>query len=85
MSGSVPLEFSEEDEDFLGGRVGALLDASVPLRMQREGSSASRGTFRDNGVSVDSLLFASRASVNIDDDVVETVDEGVGFRRMLFL
>ena len=44
MSGSALLEFDEEDEDFLRGGVGALLDAPVPLSKQREGSSASRGT-----------------------------------------
>ena len=44
VSGSLPLECDEEDEDFLRGGVGALLDAPVPLSKQREGSSASRGT-----------------------------------------
>jgi hypothetical protein len=58
------LEFDEEDEDFLRGGAGALLDAPVPLPKQREGSSASRGTSRDDGVSVDSSLSASSASVN---------------------
>ena len=54
----------------MGGGVGA-----YPLPKQREGSSTSRGTSRDNEVSVESSLSASSASVNIDDDVVGTVDE----------
>jgi hypothetical protein len=70
VSGSVPLEFDEEDGNFLGGGVGALFDVPVPLPQQREGSSASPGTSRYDGVSVDSSLSASSASVNIYDDVV---------------
>ena len=77
VSGSVPLEFDEEDEDFLGGGVGALLDALEPVPKQRESSDVSRGTSRDDRVSVDSSLSASSASVNIDDDVVGTVDEDI--------
>jgi hypothetical protein len=61
----------------LGVGVGTLLDAPVPLPKQREASSESRGTSRDDGVSVDSSLSASSASVNIDDDVVGTVDEEI--------
>jgi hypothetical protein len=61
VSGSVPLEFNV----FLGGGVGALFDVPVPLPKQCEGSSASSGTSRDDGVSVDSSLSASTASVNI--------------------
>ena len=72
------MEFDEEDEDFLRGGVGALLDAPVLLSKQREGSSASRGTSRDDGVTLESSLSASSARVNIDDDdVVRTVDEDI--------
>ncbi|KIJ92643.1 hypothetical protein K443DRAFT_13448 [Laccaria amethystina LaAM-08-1] len=49
VSGSVPLEFDEEDGNFLGGGVGALFDVPVPLPQQREGSSASPGTSRYDG------------------------------------
>jgi hypothetical protein len=62
--GSVPLELDEEDEGFLRGGVGALLDAPVPFSKQRESSNASRGTSRDNGVSADSSPSACSASVN---------------------
>lgn len=68
VSGSVPLEFDKEDEDFLGGGVcEALLDAPVPVPKQRDGSSVWQGTSRDDAMSVDSSLSASSASVNIDD------------------
>jgi len=79
ISGSIPLEFGGEDEDFLGGGVGTLLDAPVGLPKQRELESlnALRGTSRDDEMSVDSSLSASSASVNINGDVVGTTDEDI--------
>jgi hypothetical protein len=71
------LEFDEEDEDFW--ELGLALcwmrqyrfQSNVKLIVNRGGTS------RDDGVSVDSLLSPSTASVNTDDDVVGTVDEEI--------
>ena len=65
--------FDEEDGDFLGGGVGALLDVAVPLSKQREGSSVSRGTYRDDGERALVALYLS--SINITDDIVGTVED----------
>ena len=65
--------FDEEDGDFLGGGVGALLDVAVPLSKQRESSSVSRGTYRDDGVRA--LVALCLSSINIDDDIVGTVED----------
>ena len=68
------MEFDEEDEDFWEVGLALCWTRQYPLPKQREGSSASRGTSRDDGVSVDSSLSASSASVNMDNDAVGTVD-----------
>ena len=65
--------FDEQDGDFLGGGVGALLDVAVPLSKQREGSSVSRGTYRDDGERALVALYLS--SINITDDIVGTVED----------
>ena len=65
--------FDEEDGEFLGGGLGALLDVAVPHSKQREGSSVSRGTYRGDGVGA--LVALCLSSTNIDDDIVGTVED----------
>ena len=57
----------------MGGGVGALLDVAVSLSKQREGSSVSRGTYKDDGERA--LVALRLSSINIDDDIVGTVED----------
>ena len=78
LSGPVPLEFDEEDEDFLSRDSAAL---EIPLLPGDEGTT-TREPSRDGGASAaDSASIITPASSSthqlLDADVVGTVDEEI--------
>jgi len=78
LSGPVPLEFDEEDEDFLA-RDSAL---EIQPHPHGAGDATSPGDFRDGGASAaDSASIITPASSSthqlLDADVVGTVDEEI--------
>ena len=85
LSGPVPLEFDEEDEDFLS-RDSAALEIPIPSHSGAGGvggeGTTSRDASRDGGASAaDSASIVTPASSSthqlLDADVVGTVDEEI--------
>jgi hypothetical protein len=76
VSGSVPLKFDEEDEDFLNrdGRLGV-----------HSGSSISRSALRGEGDSAASVSTPSTSALPLDDEAEDVLWDGWNMQDKLVI